>query len=134
MENNTNFEDWMKFASQNVENNTKLEDSMNFAVKNDEKNTKLEDWMKFAGQNVENNPKLEDRMKCVCRIVEKGISDDLEICILLNFKGDRRGSPTERSCGLQTLPLLTPPLCTVGWIAKTEIVVLANSPICSLWK
>ena len=54
--------------------------------------------MKFAGQNVENDPRLEDRMKFVCRIVENGISDDSEIFILLNFKEDRRGSPTERSC------------------------------------
>ena len=27
-----------------------------------------------------------------------------------------------------SLPLHTPPLCTVGWFAKTEIVVFGNQP------
>ena len=30
--------------------------------------------------------------------------------------------------------LLTPPLCTVGWFARTEIYVLADQSICPVWK
>ena len=31
---------------------------------------------------------------------------------------------------MQTLSLVTPPLCMVGWFGKTEIYVLANQPTC----